>query len=230
MTKARLCAWCLVACWALPAAVAAQVAYTTTTVNVRAGPDRRVPAHRPRGSRDSNDGVRLPRRLALVRRPGWTQPRLGLRELPRVPVSKRARSDPHVWTDARAADHHVLDRPVLGELLPRKAVVCESAVLGELLPRKAVVCESAVLGASAAAATSAAGKTTTAAAPDDSATKAPSAGAGTTAASTTACYATSARWWQTARWRSPARQPSTSGQGGRSTARRTGSPSRGPMT
>jgi uncharacterized protein YraI len=43
MSSARVVAWCFCACLALPAIAAAQTAYLTTAVNVRAGPDSAYP-------------------------------------------------------------------------------------------------------------------------------------------------------------------------------------------
>ena len=121
---------------AVPTAALAQLAYTTTTVNMRAGPDPTYPLVLRVYPGTQVNVYRLPRQLELVRRRRRPGSGLGVRAVPDVSVPGTARADLRLRPHDRPADRHVHDRSVLGQLLPQPAVV-EPAQL--LVPAAAAV-------------------------------------------------------------------------------------------
>jgi hypothetical protein len=76
------------------------------------------------------DRRRLPRRLELVRRHLRAQPRVGLRSVFTVRLSRKSRAVLYLRAGLRRPHRDILDRFVLGQLLSRPALVRSARLLG----------------------------------------------------------------------------------------------------
>ena len=131
--RARLCSWIIGLAAALPAAAMAEQAFTTTAVNLRAGPDADYPLV-PGCRRARPRGLRLPCRLSLVRRRGLRRPRLDVGKLPGLSLSELGRAGRHLWRRDRPAAGRLHLRFLLARSLPRPSLVRQSPALGAPAP------------------------------------------------------------------------------------------------